>query len=80
MVYNARFSFICHTIMSQQEPHASTHNAPSELIYGINDKPKPLVAFFAALQHLLAILVPIVTPGYLICKALGVSEVDTNLI
>ncbi|UOO91731.1 MULTISPECIES: uracil-xanthine permease family protein [Vitreoscilla] len=65
--------------MSQQE-HNSTPQAPSELIYGINDKPKPLVAFFAALQHLLAILVPIVTPGYLICKALGVSEVDTNLI
>lgn len=79
MVYNARFSSICHIIMSQQE-HNSTPQAPSELIYGINDKPKPLVAFFAALQHLLAILVPIVTPGYLICKALGVSEVDTNLI
>jgi len=34
----------------------------------------------AALQHLLAIIVPIVTPGLLICQALGVSSRDTNLI
>ena len=38
------------------------------------------VAFLAALQHLLAILVPIVTPGLLICQALGVSSRDTTLI
>jgi xanthine permease XanP len=39
-----------------------------------------LVAILAALQHLLAIIVPIVTPGLLICQALGVSARDTNLI
>ncbi|MCU1718485.1 nucleobase:cation symporter-2 family protein [Pseudomonas sp. 5P_3.1_Bac2] len=51
-----------------------------ELIYGLNDKPRPLAALLAALQHLLAIIVPIVTPGLLICQALGVSARDTNII
>ena len=65
---------------TSQSAHTAKTTTPSDLIYGLNDKPKPIVAFFAALQHLLAILVPIVTPGFLICKALGVSEADTNLI
>ena len=51
-----------------------------DLVYGLNDKPKPIIAFLAALQHLLAIIVPIVTPGLLICLALGVSKEDTNMI
>jgi xanthine permease XanP len=51
-----------------------------DLVYGLNDRPKPFIAFLAALQHLLAIIVPIVTPGLLICLALGVSKQDTNMI
>ena len=51
-----------------------------DLVYGLEDRPKPLVAFLAAFQHLLAIIVPIVTPGLLICLALGVSKEDTNMI
>ncbi|SDD50673.1 nucleobase:cation symporter-2 family protein [Paraburkholderia lycopersici] len=50
-----------------------------DLVYG-HDHPAPTLAFVAALQHLLAILVPIVTPGLLICQALGVSSRDTTLI
>ena len=69
-----------HNTHASSKTPTTTPNTPSDLIYGLNDKPKPIVAFFAALQHLLAILVPIVTPGFLICKALGVSEADTNLI
>ncbi|RIQ74592.1 uracil-xanthine permease [Bordetella avium] len=49
-------------------------------MYGPDDRPATPVAFIAALQHLLAILVPIVTPGLLICQALGVSSRDTTLI
>ena len=64
--------------MSQESPaSASTHN---ELLYALEDKPRPVVALLAAIQHLLAIIVPIVTPGLLICQALGVSARDTNLI
>jgi len=50
------------------------------LLYGIDDRPRPWIAFLAALQHLLAIIVPIVTPGLLICQAIGVSPRDTNII
>ncbi|WP_312511735.1 uracil-xanthine permease family protein [Massilia sp.] len=52
----------------------------SELILGLDDRPAPLLGMLAALQHLLAIIVPIVTPGLLICQALGVAPRDTNLI
>lgn len=51
-----------------------------DLVYGLEDRPKPFIAFLAAFQHLLAIIVPIVTPGLLICLALGVSKEDTNMI
>src|SRR5690606_22490355 len=51
-----------------------------DLVYGLNDRPRPWIAFLAALQHLLAIIVPIVTPGLLICQAIGVSPRDTNII
>ena len=64
-----------YTPMSNSEPQQQL-----DLVYGLNDQPKPFVAFLAALQHLLAILVPIVTPGLLICLALGVSREDTNMI
>lgn len=68
--------------MSKPAPSSSKHNAEqsTDLIYGLNDQPKAWIAFFAALQHLLAIIVPIVTPGLLICVSLGVSKQDTNMI
>lgn len=61
-------------------PPQHAHEAQSELILGLDDRPPPLLGMLAALQHLLAIIVPIVTPGLLICQALGVSSRDTNLI
>ncbi|WP_020655905.1 nucleobase:cation symporter-2 family protein [Massilia niastensis] len=61
-----------------QPPAGASHT--SELILGLEDRPAPLIGILAALQHLLAIIVPIVTPGLLICQALGVSARDTNLI
>ena len=61
------------------------------LIYGLNDKPPFKEAFFAALQHLLAIFVAIITPpsllpdteldaettGYLVSMALFASGIST---
>ncbi|MCF7200943.1 nucleobase:cation symporter-2 family protein [Pseudomonas oligotrophica] len=52
----------------------------NDLVLGLDARPRPWVAFLAALQHLLAIIVPIVTPGLLICQAIGVSPRDTNII
>lgn len=51
-----------------------------DLVFGLNDRPSSFISFLAALQHLLAIIVPIVTPGLLICLALGVSRSETNMI
>lgn len=66
--------------MSSHE-HSPGAGAPAnELVLGLEDKPRLLIGLLAALQHLLAIIVPIVTPGLLICQALGVSARDTNLI
>ena len=37
-------------------------NEKLELVYGLEDKPSPLETAYAALQHLLAIIVGIITP------------------
>ena len=46
----------------------------SGLVYGIEDKPPFFDSLFAALQHLLAIFVGIITPPIIICSALGTSN------
>ena len=66
--------------MTRQAPSTLPPQSGSDLILGLEDRPRPLIGILAALQHLLAIIVPIVTPGLLICQALGVSARDTNLI
>ncbi|MCY1409070.1 Xanthine permease XanP [compost metagenome] len=66
--------------MSAIEPSPSALPPANELVLGLEDKPRLMIGLLAALQHLLAIIVPIVTPGLLICQALGVSARDTNLI
>jgi xanthine permease XanP len=48
-------------------------SSPSELIYGLNDRPKPLAAILAALQHVLASFVGIITPPLVIGSALGLT-------
>lgn len=58
----------------------SDENTPSELVLALNDRPKASFALFAALQHLLAIIVPILTPGILICSALNVPIHETTMI
>lgn len=46
---------------------------PSELIYGLEDKPAPLPAFLTALQHVMASLVGIITPPLIVSAALGLN-------
>ena len=48
------------------------------LIYGLNDKPPFKEAFFAALQHLLAIFVAIITPPLIIAGALKLDAETTG--
>ena len=45
----------------------------SDLIYGLNDSPKPAPAFLAALQHVLAAFVGIITPPLIIGSTLGLT-------
>ncbi|MBF0442166.1 MAG: purine permease [Oligoflexales bacterium] len=42
-----------------------------ELIYGLNDRPAPADAVFAAFQHFLAIFVAIITPPLIVSEALS---------
>ena len=46
----------------------------TDLIYGIEDRPPFKDALFAALQHLLAIFVAIITPPYRQCLETGCGE------
>ena len=56
-------------------------NKKSGLIFGLHDKPKPKEAFFAALQHMMAIFVGIVTPPLIIGGALQLpSDMTAYLI
>ncbi len=47
---------------------------PTELIYRLDDRPPFLESFFAAIQHLLASFVGIVTPTLIIGSVLGLQE------
>ena len=55
-------------------------NGQVEVIYGLNDKPPIAESFFAAIQHLLAIFVGIVTPPIIICGALRVPMEATAYV
>jgi len=52
----------------------------SDLIYGLNDKPPVIDSIFAALQHLLAIFVGIITPTLIIGGVLGLGSEVPYLI
>lgn len=67
------------TIESENaQPVAQTQ--PSELIYRLEDRPPLPQTMFAALQHLLAMFVGVITPALLICQALGLPAQDTQHI
>ena len=50
------------------------------LIYGLNDRPPLRETLFAALQHLLAIFVAIITPPLIIAGALGLDVETTSFL
>ncbi|MBC3304745.1 purine permease [Pseudomonas sp. SWRI18] len=55
-------------------------SSTSDLIYGLNDRPKPAPAFLAALQHVLAAFVGIITPPLIIGSTLGLTAYLPYLI
>lgn len=52
----------------------------NDLIYGVEDRPPFKEAFFAALQHLLAIFVAIITPPLIISGALKLDAETTGFL
>ena len=52
----------------------------SAIIYGIEDRPPFKEALFAALQHLLAIFVAIITPPLIIAEALNLDLETTGFL
>ncbi|SDH77092.1 xanthine permease XanP [Vibrio xiamenensis] len=52
----------------------------SELVYQLNERPPLPQTLFAALQHLLAMFVAVITPSLIICQTLGVPADQTNTI
>lgn len=60
---------------------SNNQQASSEMIFKLEDRPGAVKSFFAALQHLMAIFVGIVTPAIVISGAVGLStEVSSYLI
>jgi len=55
-------------------------NVESELIYGLEAKPPFIESVFAALQHVLAVFVGVITPPLIISGAYGLSIDDTSYI
>ena len=55
-------------------------NKPKGLIYGLEDRPQLYDALFAALQHLLAVFVAIITPPLIIAGALGLDLETTGFL
>lgn len=53
---------------------------PTELVYQLNERPPLPQTLFAALQHLLAMFVAVITPSLIICQSLGVPSDQTNTI
>lgn len=55
-------------------------NKPNGLIYGLNDRPPLRETLFAALQHLLAIFVAIITPPLIIANAIQLDQETTSFL
>ncbi len=62
------------------EKSTATEVKKHELIYGLNDRPPLREILFAALQHLLAIFVAIITPPLIIAGALKLDIETTSFL
>ena len=62
------------------EKEQQTGTQSAGLIYGLNDRPPVKDAVFAALQHLLAIFVAIITPPLIIAGALKLDLETTSFL
>ena len=61
-------------------PIAPDSRSSHPLVYGLNDRPPFKEALFVAIQHVCAIFIPVITPGFLVCTALNLDAVTTSYI
>ncbi len=66
--------------MENNEKPTANGKLPQGLIYGLEDRPPLRDALFAALQHLLAIFVAIITPPLIIAGALNLDLETTGFL
>jgi len=67
--------------MTATDSSSGSATAPQQdLIYGLDDRPAPLPALFAALQHVLASFVGVITPTLIVGSALGLGAYVPYLV
>ena len=66
--------------MENNEKPTANGKLPQGLIYGLEDRPPVRDALFAALQHLLAIFVAIITPPLIVAGALNLDLETTGFL
>lgn len=64
-----------HALHDDVSPHVSS---ASSLVYGLDERPSLQNALCAAMSHLLAICIPIITPPILVARALNFSPEKTR--
>ena len=64
-------------VVEQKVRLTSATTVKHDLIYGLEDKPSVRDAIFAAIQHVLACFVGIITPALIISGAIGLEPVDS---
>lgn len=64
----------------KEHSEKTPNNTPKGLIYGLEDRPPFSDTIFAALQHLLAIFVAIITPPLIIAGALKLDLETTGFL
>lgn len=60
-----------------QSAHTQAQLNHSDLVYKLHDRPPVAQALFAAIQHLLALFIAVITPPLIISQALGLPTADT---
>jgi len=65
---------------TETEETTETRPISGDLIYGLEDRPPVGKAIFAAIQHVLASVVGIVTPSLIISDALGLQAADASFL
>ena len=68
------------TVTSEAAAPAVGAVAEHELIYGLDDRPPLREAIFAAIQHVLACFVGIITPSLIVSGALGLEAADAAFV